>query len=595
MSGRFDVIVIGLGHAGAEAALAAARRGCRVAGVSLSLDRAGLMSCNPAIGGPGKSQLVAEVDALGGAMAAAADEAGIQFRLLNRSKGPALWATRAQVDRARYAQAIQRRLAATPGLHLLEGEVAEIRGDRGGVQGVRLARGVELLAPTVVVTSGTFLAARMHVGEQVEAGGRAGDAAAEGLSGSLRALGLTLARFKTGTPPRLDGRTIDFAACEEQPSEADAGPLSATTARECFPALRQRSCWATHTTAETHAVVRGRLSSSPLFTGAVTARGPRYCPSLEHKVAGFPGKDRHAVYLEPEGLETEVVYPAGLSTSLPAEVQLQLLRTIPGLARVELVRPGYAVEYNYAPATQLTGALEARACPGLFLAGQINGSSGYEEAAGQGLVAGLNAALRVAGRSPWRPDRSGSFLGVLCEDLTQRGFEEPYRVLPARAEARLTLRQDNAWLRLWRSARELGLVPEAGWQRWQRLEERVEALAKGIDPEQARWMRRPETSLDAILAREPGDPEAWRALYLQLRYAPYERQRSVAEQRLAGLSELPIPPDLPFGSVVGLSGEAQAALAHANPRTLGEARQLPGLTPSALALLAAHLRRRASA
>ncbi len=361
MSRAYDVLVLGLGHAGTEAALAAARMGCRVAGVSLCLERAGLMSCNPAIGGPGKSQLVAEIDALGGAMAEAADETGLQFRRLNRSKGPARWATRVPVDRARYARAIQRRRAAAPTLTLGEGEAESLLADSEGVRGMRLSSGEELWAPAVVVTSGTFLAARMHVGSTIAVGGRAGDAAAEGLSRSLRERGLTLARFKTGTPPRRDGRTIDWARCLEQPSEPDAGPLSWRTPRAGHPALPQRSCWATHTTVATHEAVRAHLDRSPLFTGAISARGPRYCPSLEHKVAGFPERERHQIYLEPDGLDTDVVYPAGLSMSLPAEVQVAVLRTVPGLERVEVVRPGYAVEYDYAPATQLDGSLAARA------------------------------------------------------------------------------------------------------------------------------------------------------------------------------------------------------------------------------------------
>jgi tRNA uridine 5-carboxymethylaminomethyl modification enzyme len=596
-SGSYDVVVVGLGHAGTEAALAAARMGCRVAAVSQSLGKAGLMSCNPAVGGPGKSQLVAEIDALGGAMAAAADEAGLQFRILNRSKGPAIHATRAQVDRARYAAAIHRRLRAQPGLELIEGAVVGLATEAGCLVGLRLADGRELACRAAVITTGTFLMARMHVGERSESGGRVGDPAAVGLSESLRACGLTLGRFKTGTPPRLDGRTIDYGACEEQPSEADAGPLSSRTDRATHPSLPQRSCFATHTVPATHAVVAANLRHSPLFTGAIGSRGPRYCPSLEHKISAFAAKDRHAVYLEPDGLDTPVVYPAGLSTSLPAEVQVALLRTIPGLARVEMVQPGYAVEYDYVPATQLDGGMQVININGLFLAGQINGSSGYEEAAGQGLVAGINAALQRQGRPAWHPEREESFLGVLCGDLTTRGFDEPYRVLPARAE-RLSLRQDNAGLRLWRTAEAFGLTDASQSERIRVIEAEVEALERCLSEADRIWLRRPETQFEQMAERpqwSAASTEARRQLYLRLRYEPYERQRLLAAQRLRALGDWAIPADLRLESVVGLSSEARSALHLRRPSTLAEAGSLPGVTSSALAVLAAHLRRRARA
>ncbi len=598
MSAPFDVAVVGLGHAGAEAALAAARMGCRVVGFSPSIAKAGLMSCNPAIGGPGKSQLVAEIDALGGAMAEAADESGIQFRRLNRSKGPALRATRAQTDRSRYARAIQRRLRVQERLVLVEGSVAALLADAGAVSGVRLADGREILARTVVVTAGTFLAARMHVGARVEAGGRAGDNSEEALSTSLRYFGLRLRRFKTGTPPRLDGRTIDWTRCIEQPSEADAGPLSRRTAPGVHPALPQRSCWTTHTTGATHRVVASHLHESPLFAGAITGRGPRYCPSLEHKVVGHPDHDRHPVYLEPDGLDTAVVYPAGISTSLPEEVQRELLRTIPGLESVEIVRPGYAVEYDCVPAQQLEGSLRVRGVGGLYLAGQINGSSGYEEAAGQGLVAGCNAALEALGRAPWIPDRDESYLGLLCDDLTARGFDEPYRVLPARAEARLTLREDNAWLRLWRVGRELGLAVEGESARAAEAEREIRQREAGLDAATRSWIRRPETTLEETAALplfSGASGDVVEQVYLALRYGPYETQRQAARARLQERAGWPIPEDMRFQAIVGLSGEAIAALAAARPATLGEAGALSGVGPSALAVLAAHLRRRRAA
>ncbi|HUB05614.1 MAG TPA: tRNA uridine-5-carboxymethylaminomethyl(34) synthesis enzyme MnmG [Myxococcales bacterium] len=598
---QFDVIVLGLGHAGIEAALAAARMGCRVAGVTLSVERAGLMSCNPAIGGPGKSQLVAEIDALGGAMAQAADASGTQFRILNRSKGPALRATRVLVDRLGYARAVQRRVRAQPGLTVLEGEASGLMVREGRIEGVGLTDGRVLEAAAVVITAGTFLAARMHVGQRVEAGGRAGDGSAEGLPEALRALGLELSRFKTGTPPRLEGQSIDYRACVAQLSEADAGPLSAVTDRSRHPTLRQMACYLTNTTAATHAVVREALPLSPLRTGAIGARGPRYCPSLEHKVVGYPARENHPVYLEPEDEHGRVVYPAGLSTSLPEEAQWDLLRTIPGLERARLLRAGYAVEYDYVPATQLDGALQARVCSGLFLAGQINGSSGYEEAAGQGLVAGLNAALHSQGRRAWIPAREESFLGVLCDDLTRRGFDEPYRVLPARAEARLHLREDNAAVRLWRIGRDLGVLEEGRWRASEDLEVRIRGVQDRLTREQIRWIRQPATTLPEFLESErvgagarSREAEALGAAFLELRYAPYQRQQAVAGRRLRELANLPIPGDLAFDGLIGLSREALAALQRARPRTLAEAQALPGMTNSAAAVLAAHLRRRSA-
>ena len=591
---EFDVIVLGLGHAGVEACLAAARMGCRVVGVTQALERTGLMSCNPAVGGPGKSQLVAEIDALWGAMALAADESGLQYRVLNRSKGPALRATRVQVDRLAYARAIQRQLSGQPRVTLIQGEGCGLVMRNGSLAGVTLQSGQMLQGRAVVVTAGTFLAGRMHIGSSVEPGGRAGDPPAEGLSGALREVGLKLGRFKTGTPPRLDGRTIDYAKCCEQLSEADAGPLSARTAGAGHPRLAQKATYVTHTTAATHAVVRANLAASPLLTGAITGRGPRYCPSLEHKVSGHPDRERHLVFLEPEGAAGFLVYPAGLSTSLPVEVQEELLRTIPGLEAVVIARPGYAVEYDYVPALQLDGSLEARCCPGLFLAGQINGSSGYEEAAGQGLVAGINAALQVVGKPSWIPLRSESFLGVLCDDLTCRGFDEPYRVLPARADDRLFLREDNASLRLWRAARDLALVPEGRWKSVERLESHAGALESRLGTECLRWFRRPETTLEEAAERigEGVPPDVLCAVYLRQRYEPYRRQQGVAERRLQEQSAQPIPEGFEF-RVVGLSNEAAMALRRARPRTLGEARRVPGMTVSALAVLAAQLQRRA--
>ncbi|MHB1845773.1 MAG: tRNA uridine-5-carboxymethylaminomethyl(34) synthesis enzyme MnmG [Deltaproteobacteria bacterium] len=596
---RCDVVVVGLGHAGVEAAFAAARLGRSVIAITHAEEKAGLMSCNPAIGGPGKSQLVAEIDALGGVMARASDACCIQVRRLNRSKGAALHATREQVDRGLYPKAVLAILRTAPSLTIVEGEVSALLVEGGRIEGVRLATGEEAVAQAVVLTTGTFLAAAMHVGAEQQAGGRAGDPSATGLSRSLRGLGLRLGRFKTGTPPRLDGKSIDWEGCVEQPTEPGAGPLSRSTVRATFPTLPQRSCFLTHTTRETQRLVEGALGESPLFTGAIQAKGPRYCPSLEHKMHFHSGKAQHPVYLEPDALPREgapdVVYPAGLSTSLPVERQLAALRTIPGLGRVELLRAGYAVEYDYLPATQLDPSLGVRSVSGLYLAGQINGSSGYEEAAGQGLVAGLNAARFVTREAAYVPAAGDSYLGVLIRDLTTVGFDEPYRLLPARAEGRLMLREDNALARLWRVGVELGLLPPAmaGEQR-AREREMAEARSR-LSPDQRRRLRRPETDV-AFLRRldETKDlpDEALEQLFLDERYGPYESQRLTAERRLAQAEGLALPPLLNLGAVVGLSEEARAALLRGRPKTLGEAGRLPGMTVSALAILAAHLRRR---
>jgi len=596
MSEVFDVVVVGLGHAGAEAALAAARTGCRTASITQSLERSCLMSCNPAIGGPGKSQLVRELDVLGAAMPGATDETALQLRILNRSKGPAIWATRAQVARADYALAMQRRLHGVEGLTLIEDEVEALLVEGGEVRGLRLRERGEIQASAVVLTTGTFLSAVMHVGEQARPGGRHGDRASEGLSGSLRSLGLRTGRFKTGTPPRLRASSVDVAACVEQPSEPDALPFSLATDRARFPLLRQRSCFATRTGPAAHALVRANLHRSPLSTGAVTARGPRYCPSFEHKVVLFPDRDGHVVYLEPEGGADEVIYPAGLSTSLPAEVQLELLRTIPGLERVEMVRPGYAVEYDYLLAGQLQPWLETLGVSRLFAAGQINGSSGYEEAAGQGLVAGVNAARRVIGRKPWVPDPASSYLGVLCRDLASKGFEEPYRLLPARAESRLSLREGNAGLRLASVARELGLGDTRSINDLDLLRAEIERTLNALSESSLRELRQPaltlEQAIQEIPALEAVSVATAREVYLDVRYAPYEVQRRTAEARLAELVGLEIPSGLRYSAITGLSKEAVEALEQNRPSKLGDAGALPGMSNSALAVLAAHLRRR---
>ncbi len=601
MARAFDVVVVGLGHAGAEAAIAAARLGARVAAITQVPERACLMSCNPAIGGPGKSQLVKELDALGAAMAEAADETAIQVRLLNRSKGPAGWATRLQVDRLAYARAMQQRLAAVAGLSVIRGEVVRLRtgtaGDGGGreICGVDLDDGAMLETGAVILTTGTFLSARMHVGLAQTAGGRAGDSSSEGLPRQLRELGLEIGRFKTGTPPRLDGTSIDWASCEEQPSEPGVGPLSQRTARHQFPSIPQRSTYVTRTTEQTHSVVRSALGSSPLTTGAITGQGPRYCPSLEQKVLRYPERNGHVVYLEPDGLQTDQVYPAGLSTSLPAEAQVEFLKTISGLEHVRLLQPGYAVEYDYLKSGQLMAWLELKSLGGLFLAGQINGSSGYEEAAGQGLVAGVNAARRARGALPWVPRPEESYLGVLCDDLVNRDFAEPYRLLPARAENRLALREDNAALRMVPLGLALGLIDEAAAAPVLQQKKQLGEFVARLSGAELRWLQHPQRQLEEACAPAALlgalDAELASAVFVATRYAPYQEQRRVALDRLLMADDLAIPEMIDPKMIPGLSSEARDALARARPRRLREAAALPGVTSDAVSILVVYLRR----
>ena len=592
----FDVIVVGIGHAGAEAALVARRLGASVVALTQDPTRACLMSCNPAIGGPGKSQLVREIDALGGGIGKAADRAATQARLLNRTRGPASYATRLQVDRRRYALEMQALLSEAE-VRIVKAEVVGIEVVHGEIRGVCTADGQVLVAKSIVLTTGTFLAARMHVGADQTVGGRAGDRSSEDLALSLRSLGLKLGRFKTGTPPRLDGRTIDFSKCEEQPSEAGLRPFATSTNRDRFPALRQRSAFQTRTNVRTHAIVAAALPDSPLTSGVIVGRGPRYCPSLEQKILSYPGRASHLVFLESEGLDTSEVYPAGLSTSLPVEAQLALLRTILGLEQVEITRAGYAVEYDYLVYGQLTQALEVRGIRGLFCAGQINGSSGYEEAAGQGLVAGINAVRGVRNQPHWVPRRSESYLGVLCDDLVTKGFDEPYRLLPSRSEDRLHLREDNAAFRLLDEAASLGVRASAALAPLTAA--RVAAMARdgAMSSNDLRWLRVPTRTLleatvgEGCLAGLP--PEGAEVLFHDLRYRPYEAQRGVEAGRLLAMEELVIPGDLDLELVVGFSAEVRDAFRHKRPCTLSEAAALPGVGRDAIAVLAAHLRRRA--
>lgn len=615
-----DLIVVGLGHAGIEAALAGARLGLHVAAVVPEASRIGRMSCNPAIGGSAKSHLVRELDALGGAMARAADATGIQFRRLNASRGPAVHATRVLCDRNAYAAEMRRVVTRQPNLEVVEDSAVGLVREGGRVTGVRLASGRELRARAVVLTTGTFLSAVLHTGEVTTDGGRVGEPPAVGVSDDLRAMGLRMGRFKTGTPPRLWLRSLDTSRTQTQPGDTPPRALSFWTDPEEFPRLPQRVCWLTHTTEATHEVVRRNLDRSPLYQGRIVGRGPRYCPSLEDKVVRFADRERHPVFLEPEGVDSPLVYPAGLSTSLPVEIQLDFLRTIPGLESAEVAQPGYAVEYDYVPATQLTRAL-GLADTGLFLAGQINGTSGYEEAAVQGFWAGVNAARFARGQAPWQLSRDRAHLAVLVEELVTREQPEPLRMFTSRSEDRLALREGNADLRLASEGAALGLLePSAKARaeaRRQRISAELERLRQArVNPDRetlagasalglaafdqpltlAELLARPEVRWSQVAGLAPGveglemaDVEEIEA---EVKYAGYARRDEASRHRLAAQRDWAIPSDLSFSGLSGLSREVQERLAAARPATLGEAGRLPGVTPAALGILAIHLARR---
>ena len=618
---HFDVIVVGGGHAGAEAALAAARMGCETLLLTHNFETLGQMSCNPSIGGIGKSHLLKEVDALGGAMALATDEAGIQFRILNSSKGPAVRATRAQADRVLYRNAMRRRLEQQPHLTLFQQPVVDVllHGER--VCGVRTQMGLDFHAHAVVLTAGTFLNGRIHIGLENYAGGRAGDPPALALALRLRELQLPQGRLKTGTPPRLDGRSIDFSMCQEQAGDTNPVPVFSFMGREDMHP-QQVSCWVTQTNARTHDIIRSGFDRSPMFTGKIEGTGPRYCPSIEDKINRFAGKDSHHIFLEPEGLETHEIYPNGISTSLPFDIQYALVRSIKGLENVRIIRPGYAIEYDYFDPRTLKSNFETRQIGGLFFAGQINGTTGYEEAAAQGLFAGVNAALQVQEKDAWLPRRDEAYIGVMVDDLITKGVTEPYRMFTSRAEYRLQLREDNADVRLTETGRRLGLVDDARWEAFCRKRDAVSreterlksvwvsprnldakdakrVLGKLIEHEYSAFdlLRRPEVRYSSLVTL-PGvscetvlDAAVVEQVEIAAKYSGYiERQRDEIE-RHASLENMPLPNDIDYMAIQALSIEVRQKLQQQRPATFGQASRISGVTPAAISLLRIYIKK----